>query len=46
MSNQILKVIIRPSEMGWKKLFFNPLLDSPGEKKNSNYNIKGGIAIK
>jgi hypothetical protein len=46
MSNQILKVTIRPSGMGWKKLFFNPPLDSPGEKKNSSYNIKGGYAIK
>jgi len=32
--------------MGWKKLFFNPHLDSPGEKKNSNYNIKGGLCDK
>src|SRR5437016_11233320 len=32
--------------MGWKKLFFNPPLDSPGEKKNSSYNIKGGLCDK
>jgi len=32
--------------MGWKKLFFNPHLDSPGERKNSNYNIKGGLCDK
>jgi hypothetical protein len=45
ISNQILKdnKIFR---IGWKKLFFNPHLDSSGEKKNSRYNIQGDLPKK
>jgi hypothetical protein len=45
ISNQILKDN-KIFGMGWKKLFFNPHLDSSGEKKNSRYNIQGDLPKK